>query len=276
MPVTPVPAATVILFRDGPISPEVLMLERHSDSVFLPDMHVFPGGQLEEEDHGLVEHLGGLTPEQARAALSSVSEELALGFFAAAIRETFEESGILLARRRGASELIDAAEASELARHRLEVQAGTLSFRELIEKEGLDLAADLLAVHAHWITPENVPRRFDTIFFSTLTPRGQLAAHDGVESTSHIWTRPEDALARRSRGEIGLIFVTALNLETLSGFETAEEALESSRRRPVVPILPRLEERDGERRLVIREDAGYPTTSESIAIQRAQQRERQD
>ncbi|MEE9281180.1 MAG: NUDIX hydrolase [Myxococcota bacterium] len=264
MPATPVPAATVILFRDGPISPEVLMLERHSRSEFLPSMYVFPGGRVEEQDHGLTERVTGLSAARARAAVPTVDEKLALGFFVAAIRETFEESGILLARRRGASELIDAEGAAELARHRLEVQEGSASFRDMIESERLDLAADLLAVHAHWITPEVVPRRFDTIFFSTLTPPGQLALHDGIESTSHVWTRPEDALERAERGELQLIFPTARNLESLVGFEDAVSALEASRERPVVAVLPVIRERDGKRELTIRSDAGYATTAEPV------------
>ncbi len=258
----PVPAATVILFRDGPVSPEVLMLERHSRSQFLPDMYVFPGGRVEDQDHEIAEHVSGLSAEQASAALPTIDEKLALGFFVAAIRETFEESGILLARRRGSAGLIDAAGATALAQHRLEVQSGKTPFRELIEKEGLDLAADLLAAHAHWITPEDVPRRFDTIFFSTLTPRGQLALHDGIESTNHVWTRPEDALERSKRGELRLIFPTARNLDTLAGFESSEAALTASRKRPVVPVLPVIKDLDGKRQLTIRADAGYAITSE--------------
>ncbi len=268
MPAPPVPAATVILFRDGPVSPEVLMLERHSRSEILPDMYVFPGGRVEDQDHELAEYVSGLSPEQARAALPTIDEKLALGFFVAAIRETFEESGILLARRHGASELIDAAGATALAQHRLEVQGGALPFRELIEKERLDLAADLLAAHAHWITPEDVPRRFDTIFFSTLTPEGQRALHDGVESTNHVWTRPEDALESSKRGKLQLIFPTARNLETLAGFETSEAALAASRTRPVVPVLPVIVELHGTRQLTIREDAGYAVTAEPVPPRR--------
>lgn len=262
MPAIPVPAATVILLRDGRISPEVLMLERHSNSVFLPDMYVFPGGRVEDQDHGLAEHMTGFTADQARAALPVVEEELALGFFVAAIRETFEECGLLLARRRGESKLIDAAGATELARHRLEVQEGTTSFRELIEKERLDLAADLLEVHAHWITPDTSPLRYDTIFFSALAPKGHLALHDGIESTKHIWMRPEDALEQRARQELRMIFPTTCNLETLAGFKNASAALKASGKREVVTVLPVVRERDGKRRLTIPGNAGYATIEE--------------
>ncbi len=229
MAATPLPASTVILLRDGRVSPEVLMLERHAKSEFLPDSYVFPGGRVEDQDHALGDRASRLSAEQAVRALPTVKADLAMGFFIAAIRETFEESGILLARRRGEAELLGEAEATALSRHRLEVQSGDASFRKLVQDEDLDLAADLLAVHAHWITPESVPYRFDTLFFSTLAPKGQRAAHDGVEATHHLWTRPEDALSQSREGKIQIIFPTALNLETLAGFASAVDALESSR-----------------------------------------------
>ena len=260
MAATPVPAATVILLRDGAVSPEVLLLQRHSDSDFLPDLYVFPGGRVDDADRELTDQVTRLSPEEAAKALPPFAPELALAFFVAAIRETFEESGILLARRRGEDLLVDAEHAGRLARHRLDVQSGAHSFRDLIRDEALELAADQMVVHAHWITPEMVPRRFDTLFFSTLAPPGQLAAHDGIESTDHVWIRPEDALEQAERGERRMIFPTLMNLETLAGFSSAARALEASRARPVVPVLPRLVERDGARELVIPSEAGYSTT----------------
>jgi 8-oxo-dGTP pyrophosphatase MutT (NUDIX family) len=257
MTATPLPAATVILLRDGTRSPEVLLLERHARSEFLPDMYVFPGGRVDDDDSALGERAAGVTREHACTALPSIAAELALGFFVAAVRETFEESGILLARRSGEDGLLDPAHAAELCKQRLDVQAGRVSFRELVLAERLELATDLLAVHAHWITPENVPRRFDTIFFSALAPAGQRAAHDGVESTAHVWIRPEDALEESRNGTRQMIFPTSCNLETLCGFARAHEVLEASRERPVVPVLPRVEVEDGKRFLVIPEAAGY-------------------
>ena len=264
VPVEPLPASTVILLRDGSVSPETLLIERHGKSEFLPDMYVFPGGVVEEADHALAHRVTGVTVESAAEALGEVAPDLALGFFVAAIRETFEEAGILLARERGSPKLLDPSRSDELARHRLDVQAGHQSFRELVERENIDLAADQLAVHAHWITPERVPRRFDTFFFSALAPPGQLAQHDGIETTDHLWIRPEDALSETRAGKRRMIFPTAANLETLSGFRAAQEALEASRRRPVVAVTPSITLRDGVRTLVIRSDAGYPTTEEAI------------
>jgi 8-oxo-dGTP pyrophosphatase MutT (NUDIX family) len=258
MPVEPVPAATVILLRDGPGSPEVLMTERHSKSDFMPDLYVFPGGRVEKQDYEMADRVAGVTPQDAARLVTDVPADCAQAFFVAAIRETFEEANILFARRRGSAELIRAEESEEITRHRLGVQSGETSLRAVVEPYDLELAADQLAVHAHWITPEPLPRRFDTIFFTALAPPGQLARHDGVETTDHIWIRPEEALEQMRAGKRRIIFPTALNLETVTGFARARDALEASRRRPVVPVLPLVVEREGGRVLVIPEEAGYP------------------
>lgn len=264
MPVEPVPAATVMLLRDSSAGPEVLLLERHAKSEFLPDAYVFPGGRVDAEDHALAARVAGVSAERASETLRTVPADLALGFFVAAIRETFEESGLLLARRRGETELLDRASAAALAHHRLGVQSGERSFRELVLDEDLVLAADLLAAHAHWITPEDSPRRFDTIFFAAETPPGQVALHDGVELTAHVWVRPEQGLAEYRAGRRQMILPTWANLETLLGFDSAQAALTASRRRRLVPILPVMTERGGKRRIAIPADAGYPTVEELL------------
>ncbi len=264
MPAVPVPAATVILLRDAKQSPEVLLIERHARSQFLPDIYVFPGGRVDQGDAALADRLGGLSGSEAARLGEGRSHEDAIALCVAAIRETFEESGILLARRRGKPELLDAPTAQALSRHRQAVQEERVPFREIVLASDLELAADLLSPHGHWITPEMVPQRFDTLFFAALAPAGQLAAHDGVEATDHVWIRPEDALEQCRAEQRRMIFPTLCNLETLSGFASAEAALAASRRRPLVPVLPRMVERDGERMLVIPDDAGYPTTAEKL------------
>ena len=264
MSVTPVPAATVILLRDGRRSPETLLIERHARSEFLPDMYVFPGGRVDEPDRALSGRLAGLDPEAAAAALPTIEAELASSFFVAAIRETFEEAGILLARSRASGEPLDADAFAELGKHRLDIQAGRTSFRDLVEAHDLELSADELAVHAHWITPEAVPHRFDTIFFSAVSPPGQLAAHDGIETTAHAWMRPEDALAEFRAGRRQMIMPTELNLETLAGFETARDVHEASRERPVVPVLPKVQRGPEGRTVVIPPEAGYRILSQPV------------
>jgi 8-oxo-dGTP pyrophosphatase MutT (NUDIX family) len=247
-----------MLIRDGSVSPEVLMTERHSRSGFLPDMYVFPGGRVEQQDHALGDRVAGVTAADAARLVEHVPPESAQGFYVAAIRETFEEAGILLARRRGREDLLGVGQIDELGEYRLDLQSGRMGFREIVESFDLELAADRLAVHAHWITPELSPRRFDTLFFTALAPRGQPARHDGVETTDDIWIRPEDALEQMNTGQRRIILPTAMNLQTLCNFDRAEEVLEASRLRPVVPVLPALVERGGKRLLVIPRDAGYP------------------
>lgn len=263
MAVTPVPAATVMLLRDGSASPEVLLVQRSVKSEFLPDLYVFPGGRVEDDDIALADRLVGVAAEDASRCSASV-QDLASSYLVAAIRETFEEVGILLARRRGESALLGGDLARRLGQLRLDVQAGRASFADLVRGEDLELAADQLALHGHWITPEMVPHRFDTLFFCAVAPADQVAAHDGHESTAHAWLAPEDALEQARRGERSVVFPTRCNLETLRGFSTAAGALEASRRRPVLPIRPSVEQHEAGPRLVIREDAGYPTTWEPL------------
>jgi 8-oxo-dGTP pyrophosphatase MutT (NUDIX family) len=266
MAATPVPAATIMLVREASPSPEVLMIQRHAKSEFLPDLYVFPGGRVDPGDHELADRVSGLSTEEAMQRANSVDAEAALGFFVAGIRETFEEAGVLLARRRGESALVSGALAAELSRHRLDMQSGKLSLREIVEDNDLELAADRLQVHGHWITPAVVPRRFDTLFFTAAAPADHQAAHDGVESTNYVWIRPEEALEQAKRKERQMIFPTLANLQTIAGFAKVDEIVESSRQRPVVPITPTIVGEGDDRRLVIPTDAGYPLSQEKLEL----------
>ncbi|MFQ5512812.1 MAG: NUDIX hydrolase [Myxococcota bacterium] len=259
MPSPPVPAATLILLQDGPVSPRVLLLQRDARSDLLPDAYVFPGGRVEEDDARLAPEL-----ELEERGLSGLTPRALGGLMVAAIRETFEEAGLLLVRHRGQTSLLTADDLAALHEDRRALQSGRLRFAELIARKELELAFDTLVPHARWITPEIVPRRFDTFFFAARAPRKQVALHDGVEASSHVWIRPEDALAERERGERAMIFPTACNLESLVGFDDVEEALAASRRRPLSTILPVLELRDGRRCMVIPRDAGYSRTTEPV------------
>jgi 8-oxo-dGTP pyrophosphatase MutT (NUDIX family) len=264
--VTPVPAATIMLLRESASTPEVLMLERHAKSEFLPELYVFPGGRVDPGDHELVDRVSGLTREQASALAPTVPPEQALAFFVAAIRETFEEAGVLLARRRGESSLISGELAAELSQHRLDMQGGGTALCDLAAEHDLELAVDSLTVHGHWITPEIVPKRFDTLFFCAAAPADHLASHDGVESTDHVWIRPEDAIAQADSGERQMIFPTIANLQTIAGHPNVGAVLESSHARPVVPVLPTVR-RDGDaRRLVIPPEAGYELSDEILTL----------
>jgi 8-oxo-dGTP pyrophosphatase MutT (NUDIX family) len=263
---TPAPAATIILLREAGSSPEVLMLERHAKSEFLPDLYVFPGGRVDPDDHELSDRVGGLTASEARSRAHTVNPEEALGFYVAAIRETFEEAGVLLARKRGESQIVSGSLAAELSAHRLEIQSGDRPFRDLIEEHDLELAADRLSLHGHWITPEIVPRRFNTLFFLAAAPADHRATHDGVESTNHVWIRPEEALAQAKRKERQMIFPQIANLQTISGFATVDDALASSRRRKIVPITPGVTGKGDERKLVLPPDSGYEIRQEALKL----------
>ncbi len=267
VPRPPVPAATIILLRDAQPAgsgPEVLLLERHSKSNVLPDMYVFPGGRVEQSDTELAHRLGETPVASLAQRLWMVDSELAAAFCVAAIRETFEEAGILLARFRSSGESVGAPFLSQVRSERRSLQTGDRSFRDFVEEYDLDLDLAALSLHAHWVTPESVARRFDTLFFSALVPEGQVARHDGVEATSHVWIRPERALEEARSGSRQIVFPTACNLETLESFADAGSAWNASLARRVVTVLPRVELRNGKRCFVIPEEAGYRTSERPL------------
>jgi len=245
------PASTVLLARDRAGSIEVFMMVRHHQIEFASGALVFPGGSVDAGDRDIV----------ADAAFydnrDSVASE-ALPFRVAAIRETFEESGILLARRRGSDELIGAAQAGEIAqKHRAALCSGEMSFRDVLAADSLVLALDQLVHYAHWITPVGLPKRFDTHFFLAKAPPEQLGAHDGRESTDSIWVSPREAVEGGANGRFKLPFPTTRNLIKLSRQNSVDAALAEARRAPVVTVMPQIT-REGDRpRLRIPADAGY-------------------
>lgn len=262
MAVVPRDAATVILLRDGSPRPgiETLMVRRHARSGFAADMHVFPGGALEGSDceAGVEELCGGMS---AQAALSVIcdapSPALALGVFVAGIRETFEETGILLARDASGALVSHGGEmARRLAVYREDIEEKRLTFNGMIAREGLELAVDLLTYFAHWITPDISPIRFDTRFFLAPAPPGQEALHDNIETIDHIWIAPDKALERSKRGDFAMLPPTAVNLLALSRFTSVEEALTSAEGKEVPVIAPRITIEEGKARLLLPDDEG--------------------
>ena len=189
--VVPRPASTILLLRDGPSREiEVFMMVRHYEIDFNSGALVFPGGSVDKGDQEIIQ-----SPELYGGGEGL--EASALSFRIAAIRETFEESGILLARPRGSKALIDAKRAGEIeAAHRTALCEGKTTFREVLTVSGILLALDELVPYAHWITPEGVPKQFDTWFFLAAAPPEQVGAHDGEESTHQF----DLAVAARSAG----------------------------------------------------------------------------
>jgi 8-oxo-dGTP pyrophosphatase MutT (NUDIX family) len=250
--VKPRPASTILLLRDGAGGEiEVFMMVRHYEIDFNSGALVFPGGSVDKGDEEII----------ARPELYSGSEGLdsaALSFRIAAIRETFEESGILLARPKGSKALIDPKRASEVeALSRADLCESKTGFLTVLADNGLVLALDELVPYAHWITPEGMPKRFDTWFFLAAAPPEQAGAHDGRESTDSIWVSPREALAGGESGRFKLPFPTTRNLIKLSKQPSVRAALEDSRGRPVVAVMPVMTKLNGGRQLRIPREAGY-------------------
>lgn len=233
-------AATVMLLRDSPAGPEVFMMKRASRIDF-GGLHVFPGGKVDPQDaHGaMAEHCPGLDDEEASRRLGLPSGGLA--YWVAALRECFEESGVLLAYGPD-GELIRTEKprwAEGLATLRAALNAGERSFLEVCQATGMQLAVDRVAYFSHWLTPEGPPRRYDTRFFVAMAPSRQDGAHDDSELVDSGWHRPEDALAARERGEIDLIHPTFVSLQALARFDRVDQLLEDvSQRRHLHLVTP--------------------------------------
>jgi 8-oxo-dGTP pyrophosphatase MutT (NUDIX family) len=260
-PSIPVPAATLLLVRDGATGLEVFMVKRHHEIDFMPGAMVFPGGKLDPGDSD-----PALRP--LCAGVSDVSDE-DLAMRVGAIREAFEECGVLLARGKGERKLVDAARLSELeARYRDALQDESVTLTEMVTNENLELACDLLAHYAHWITPERVPRRYDTHFFLVAAPPDHVAAHDGSESVDSIWISPADAIEEEKAGRRTIIFPTLLNLMKLGRSQRCDDALAAARTGTVVPVLPTMAKRDEGMVVQIPAEAGYGVTEYPVDAMR--------
>jgi 8-oxo-dGTP pyrophosphatase MutT (NUDIX family) len=224
VPVQPIrPAATVIIARDGDadrdgiIEMEILMLRRTSAAAFAGGMYVFPGGRVESDDHLHAWDRWRTGPVDAQSAqLRAVGNDWR-GFWIAAIRETFEESGLLLAYDADGKLLgwRDAQHEARFEAYRHQVHDGTLDLMDLCQRESLTLACDHVHFFNRWITPVGRPRRFDTRFFIAEAPPGQTGVHDDKETDDSVWITPRRALDLYAEGEFGLMRVTERQLVTL-------------------------------------------------------------
>jgi 8-oxo-dGTP pyrophosphatase MutT (NUDIX family) len=241
-PVTPRPAATLLLLRDSAAGLEVLMTARHEDSGFAAGALVFPGGKVDPLDAALTRYC------PAVPAL----DEAALVLRIAAIRETFEECGILLARGGGAlltAELL----AGLLDRH----GPSDAGFAALVAAAKLELATDHLVPYAHWITPVDRPKRFDTHFFLAPAAHDQIAIHDGREAVDAVWMTPQAVLGGADAGRIKLVFATRMNLVKLARSTTVADALATAREASIVTVTPVIEKTGAGPFIHIPEAAGY-------------------
>jgi glyoxylase-like metal-dependent hydrolase (beta-lactamase superfamily II)/8-oxo-dGTP pyrophosphatase MutT (NUDIX family) len=224
----PRPAATLLLLRDGSLGPEAFLLQRTRSAAFLAGAHVFPGGALDKADRDIrvMRRTAGRSDADASARLGIDAGGLA--YWVAALRECYEEAGILLAESEDGLP-IDGARVAALAPYRGLLHTGKLSFHEFLEKERLVLRAGELAYFGHWITAPGRARRFDTRFFLALAPEDQVGAHDGTELIDSVWLRPQDAIDLEARGDLQLVFATKNTLADLTRFARARDALEHAR-----------------------------------------------
>jgi len=262
MPAVPFAAATLAVLRDRPSGGvETLLIQRHKASRFAAGDFVFPGGKIETDD--LPANAGtlcaGLDPEEAARRLGDVaSGDSALGFWVGAIRETFEEVGVLLAYTAGGRLLDLSGETGRrFESHRRACQRDESAFWTMLREERLTLAADRLVYFAHWITPEESRIRFDTRFFAAEFPAGQQPSVDNHEIVDCRWMTPEEALAAGRRGEVQFRFPTVKNLGLLTGASRVADLLARLDGRAVPAIRPRLFTEAGKQRVLLPGDPGW-------------------
>ncbi len=251
---TPLPAATILLVRDAPGGLEVFMVKRHHQIDFVAGALVFPGGRVDKGDNdpALREFSdGGADWNDVMRAMG-----------AAAIREAFEEFGILLARDAKTKDFVTAERLATLEPYRKRLDSREIGLAEVLRTEGLRLAYDQLVHFAHWITPDNMPKRFDTHFFLASSPVGHAGSHDGHELVDSVWITPESAITDRKKWNV--IFPTKLNLMKLAEQKTVAGALAAARAKTPLPVMPWVEQGPDGQILRIRDDAGYAQTSASM------------
>jgi 8-oxo-dGTP pyrophosphatase MutT (NUDIX family) len=242
-------ASTVLLLRDGAEGLEVFMVVRHQEIDFASGALVFPGGKVakgdsEPEALAHCSGLDGLAPEAAALRV-------------AAIREAFEECGVLFARERGSKQLIGAERLAGLEHYRQPLDRGELGIGQMLREQQLELACEALVPFAHWITPVMMPKRFDTLFFLAVAPAEHLAVHDGHELVDSVWIRPADALREADVGRRTVIAPTRMNIQRLGFSDSVAEALAAAQAQPVIKVLPELVQTPAGPRLRIPLEAGY-------------------
>ncbi len=240
---------------------EVFMLRRNLASTPWGGLYLFPGGAVDEADRhaDLESACRGRSDEQASAILGL--DRGGLAFWVAAVRECFEEAGVLLASDAD-GEVISFADDETAARfdaHRTAVDSGDRRILDVLTAEALSITAGDIHYMSHWITPEGAPRRYDTRFFVAAAPRYQIPLHDDRETIAHVWLRPADALERQRAGELEMLPPTIENLKAIGRFATSAELLAAAANAAVPTILPRLAPGDTAHgvRILLPGDEGY-------------------
>ncbi len=254
-------ASTLLLVRDTDGGLEVFMLMRHLRSDFAGGAYVFPGGKVDATDAAWKQHpwITGLDDHTANEKLAL--DKGGLAYWIAAVRECFEEAGVLMAYD-SRSELLDlsasaAQEKFSLLRDKVHKDPHTLA--NICEQEQLTLALDKIHYFSHWITPEGAPKRYDTRFFVAVAPPQQIGHHDENETVDHRWIQPQQALDECEQGKFTMIFPTIKNLQEIAQYTTTESLIDAVKTKNSFPaILPKLVRgEDGQVQLLIPGDAGY-------------------
>ena len=224
------PAATVMLVDDRP-GYEVFMMERHANPVFAGGMWVFPGGRVDDDDDA--DHFQAISIHRSDAEASELMglSKGGLAYYVAAIREAFEEAGILLALNRDSHtplDLTDDERAARFAAHRDALNAGETSLIDIVNAENLILDVGAMHYVARWITPMGPPRRFDARFFVAPIPPLQTPVHDDGELVHSEWLAPSDILEREEKDEMVLMSPTLRMVRNLALFDSASQVIESA------------------------------------------------
>jgi 8-oxo-dGTP pyrophosphatase MutT (NUDIX family) len=230
-------ASTIVLLRDGAPGLEAYLLRRVASMAFAPRMHVFPGGRVDPADAAAHTGWYGAAPEEW-ADILTADAALARGLVCAAVRETFEESGVLLAGA-GPDEVADVSGADWEA-ERLALIDRRESLSGLLTRRGLALRADLIRPWAHWITPEIEPRRYDTRFFVAGLPQAQVTRDVGGEADATMWLTPQAAIELHERGELEMLPPTITTLRELAEYTSVTDVLTAAAARDIAPLLPRV------------------------------------
>jgi 8-oxo-dGTP pyrophosphatase MutT (NUDIX family) len=253
----PRPASTVVLLRPSQARFEVFLVRRSDSVAFMGGAHVFPGGRVDAADR-IDTGITAIDHTAIVGRMPDVSSDDAIAHYVAALRELFEEAGVLLARRNGRMVAIDGDSSDRFTAHRHRLLAGAISFVEIASAEGLHLALDELTYFAHWVTPEIEIKRFDTRFFIARAPDGQTPVHDAGETIQSEWVDPAEAIERSRNGDIALPPPTWTTLSMLARYDSIEGVLEWATRTPIPRVQPGFLKRGDETLLLYPGDPLYP------------------
>ena len=251
-PVLAKPSATVVVLRDTSSCPELLLVRRRAGDAF-GDSYTFPGGVVDDNESAAHAFSHGKTADEANRLLQ-VSQG-ALDYYSAAIRELFEETGILLVRDSAGDWFCCSPGLGALRKN---VDQGVLSWSDFLRERGFEMASDALHYFAHWETPFNLPKRWSTRFFLAELPSGQVATHDGIEVTDSRWIPAPEALSLGRDGGMTLPYPTVKTLDSLAKFTTLGEMLDWAKDRAshgIEKILPERVMSDGMWKYVIAGDS---------------------